>query len=116
MVRIPVPQHEAPTNPAVRRVSYACEDGQRLTVLFDDRDQSALVAEAGQSPFALQRSPGQERGGFFYEGAGHVLFGAGARAGYASDGAEPVDCYVRGARQLSYRDAEPRPPAYDGDR
>ena len=117
VVRIPIPQREAPPSPGVRRVSYACEDGQGLTVLFDDGDQSAMVLAAGRSPLALRRSPGQERGGFFYEGAGHVLFGAGARAGYASDGAEPVDCYVRGApRQLSYRDAEPRSPADDGDR
>ena len=124
VVRIPIPQREAPANAAVRRVSYACDDGQGLTVLFDDSDQSAMVLAADRSPIALRRSPEQERGGFFYEGAGHVLFGAGARAGYASDGAEPVDCYDRAApRRLTYRGAEPRlpgggddPAAYGDDR
>ena len=106
MVQIPMPGRQTmPTGP-VRRVAYVCQDGQDLTVLFDDRDQSATVLAGGQNPVALRRSQPEDAGGFFYEGAGHVLFGAGARAGYASDGAEPIDCYAAGARrQLSSRDA-----------
>ena len=119
VVEIPAPPRETLPPNAVRRVSYVCEDGRGLTVLFDDRDDSAMVLAADRNPVALRRSQAEEAGGFFYEGSGHVLFGAGGRAGYASDGAEPVDCYARGARrQLSYRDDGPRQPEYrrgDGD-
>ena len=97
----------------VRRVSYACADGEGLTVVFDDGDRTAMVLIEGQSPQALRRTSGADGGGFFYEGSNHVLFGAGARAGYASRGAMPVDCYLRGtARQFSARqDAETDYPA-----
>ena len=85
-------------------MSYACQDGAALTVVFDDGDRTAMVLVEGQRPMALRRTQGADSGGFFYEGAGHVLFGAGARAGYASDGARPIDCYAGGAvRQLSAR-------------
>lgn len=116
VVSIPVRPRPQPVA-GVRRVAYDCEDGQGLTVLFDDRDQTAMILARGQDPVALRRSEREAgSGGFFYEGGGHVLFGAGSRAGYASDGAEPVDCYSRGARrQLSYRDEQPRPPAYRGE-
>ncbi len=115
VVDIPPPPRDPTTPNAVRRVSYVCEDGRGLTVLFDDRDDSAMVLVRDSNPVAMRRSPA-EAGGFFYEGSGHVLFGAGARAGYASDGAEPVDCYARGARrQLSYRDEGPREPEYQRD-
>ena len=102
-ISIPTPAPRLPS--PVRRVAYVCENGQGMTVLFDDRDETAMVLSGGRDPVALRRDQGRETGGFFYEGAGHVLFGAGARAGYAMDGARPVDCYARGApRQLSYRD------------
>jgi hypothetical protein len=105
-VLIPLPA--APQPSPLRRVAYDCEDGRGLTVLFDDRDQSAMVLSGGREPVALRRSQEREQGGFFYEGGGHVLFGAGARAGFAADGAEAVDCYARGAgRQLSSRDDRP---------
>ena len=106
VVQIPIPgPREDPLAGPVRRVAYACEDGQGLTVLFDDRDQSAMVLARGQNPVALRRSQAEDDGGFFYEGSGHVLFGAGARAGYASDGAEPIDCYAGAPRrQVSSRE------------
>jgi len=108
-VRAPAP---APVE-RVRRVAYACADGLGLTVLFDDRDGTAMVLARGQDPIALRRTDTRARGGFFYEGADHVLFGAGVRAGYAAEGAEPVDCYAgEGARRLSYRD-RPRPSRFD---
>lgn len=104
-VRIPLPVRQAAP---VRRVAYVCEDGRGLTVLFDDRDETAMVLTGGRDPVAMRRSQEREQGGFFYEGGGHVLFGAGPRAGYAADGAEAVDCYARGAgRQLSSRDERP---------
>lgn len=104
-VRIPPPVRQPSP---MRRVAYVCADGEGLTVLFDDRDETALVLTGGRDPVAMRRSQDREAGGFFYEGGGHVLFGAGGRAGYATDGAEPVDCYARGARrQLSYRDDRP---------
>jgi hypothetical protein len=98
---------------AVRRVAYVCADGQGLTVLFDDRDATAMVLARGQDPIALRRSRNESEGGFFYEGSGHVLFGAGARAGFASDGARPVDCYAA-RRQLSYRDGPRYGGGYEG--
>ena len=104
-LRAPEPARLEPPPAQVRRVSYACQDGAALTVVFDDGDRTAMVLVEGQRPLALRRTEGADGGGFFYEGSGHVLFGAGARAGYASDGAQPVDCYTRGAvRQLSARD------------
>ncbi len=100
----------------MRRIAYVCEDGRGLTVVFDDRDETALVLAGGREPVALRRSQDRERGGFFYEGGGHVLFGAGARAGYATDGSEPVDCYAGGAgRQLSSRDERTYSPRFSGD-
>ncbi len=104
-VRIPPPARAAPV---LRRVAYVCEDGRGLTVLFDDRDETAMVLTGGREPVAMRRSQEREQGGFFYEGGGHVLFGAGLRAGFATDGTEAVDCYARGARrQLSSRDDRP---------
>ena len=104
-LRAPEPPRIEPPPAQVRRVSYACQDGEALTVVFDDGDRTALVLAEGQRPLALRRTEGAEGGGFFYEGSGHVLFGAGVRAGYASNGAQPVDCYTRGdIRQLSARD------------
>ncbi len=109
MIQIPAPPRDPLPGGPVRRVAYVCEDGQDLTVLFDDRQGSATVLARGADPVALRSSPSADDDGFFYEGSGHVLFGAGARAGYASDGAEPVDCYTRGGRrQLSYREPPPR--------
>ncbi len=106
----PPPQAEQ-----IRRVAYACEDGQGLTVLFDDGDQTAMVLVHDQDPLALRRSRDQG-GGFFYRGSGHVLFGAGARAGFASEGAQPVDCYARGARrQVSSRAEAPYTASSDED-
>ena len=96
------PSDPPPSDP-VRRVVYACEDGQGLTVLFDDRDQTAMVLPHDQDPVALRLNRDHDSGGFYYEGSGHVLFGAGARAGYASDGARPVDCYAGARRELSSR-------------
>ena len=113
-VRIPAPppRQAAP----LRRVAYVCQDGRGLTVLFDDRYQSAMVLARDQDPVALHRNQGREDGGFFYEGGGHVLFGAGARAGYAEDGSEAVDCMARSARrQLSYRDEPRYAPRFSGE-
>ena len=117
VVQIPIPAPQAdPSAGPVRRVAYVCEGGQGLTVLFDDRDQSAMVLAGGQNPVALRRTQAEDAGGFFYEGSGHVLFGAGGRAGYASDGAEPIDCYTGAARrQLTSRD-EPRREYEQDDR
>ncbi|HEY5411669.1 MAG TPA: hypothetical protein VIJ94_13185, partial [Caulobacteraceae bacterium] len=110
------PPDPPPADP-VRRVVYACDDGQGLTVLFDDRDQTAMVLPHDQNPIALRLNQDHDSGGFYYEGSGHVLFGAGARAGYASEGAEPVDCYARGARrQLSSRAEATYAAGPDGDR
>jgi len=111
--RAPEPRPAVRQAPPVRRVAYDCEDGRALTVLFDDRDQSAMVLAGGQDPVAMRRTETRAVGGFFYEGQGHALFGAGARAGYAADGSEPVDCYARGARrQLSYRGEQPYGPRF----
>jgi hypothetical protein len=94
----------APLPNPVRRASYSCADGQTLTVVFDDGSRTALVMTDGQRPQALQRTEGAVERGFFYEGSGHVLFGAGTRAGYASEGAQPVDCYLnQGMRRFSAR-------------
>jgi hypothetical protein len=111
--RAPEPRPVLRQAPPVRRVAYDCADGRALTVLFDDRDQSAMVLAGGQDPVAMRRTQTRAIGGFFYEGQGHALFGAGARAGYATDGSEPVDCYARGARrQLSYQGEQPYGPRF----
>jgi hypothetical protein len=113
-ISIPPPAPRLPS--PVRRVGYVCDNGQGLTVLFDDRDETAMVLSSGRDPVALRRSQDREAGGFFYEGGGHVLFGAGGRAGYATDGSRPVDCYAGGARrQLSYRDERPYGRRFDDE-
>jgi hypothetical protein len=99
----PIEPRRAPTPVRpILRVSYSCADGGAMTVVFDNGGRTAIVTVEGERPEAMQRAQGAGGGGFFYEGEGHVLFGAGSRAGYASDGAEPVECYLRsGARRLS---------------
>lgn len=92
--RVEMAQQGAPTRPqAAQRVSYACEDGRRLVVLFDPRGDTAEVLSQDEDPLVLRRTSARQ--GFRYETWDHALYGDRQRATYEAGADGPVDCWAR---------------------
>lgn len=74
----------------VIRTSYLCNNGERLTVDFDNPRQMATVRNsAGQAVDLHQELAGT---GLWYRASGYELRGEGAMATWTGDGREPTDC------------------------
>ncbi|WP_420477577.1 MliC family protein [Brevundimonas sp. FT23028] len=74
----------------VIRTVYLCNDGQRLTVDFDNPRQMATVrnSEGGAVDLFQERSAD----GIWYRASGHDLRGKGSMATWSADGLEPTTC------------------------
>jgi len=74
----------------VVRTVYLCENGERLSVDFDNPRDMATVRDATGEAVDLTRERAVE--GLWYRNSGHELRGEGAMATWTSDGREPTDC------------------------
>lgn len=74
----------------VIRTSYLCNNGERLTVDFDNPRQMATVRNSsGQAVDLHQELAGT---GLWYRASGYELRGEGAMATWTGDGRQPTDC------------------------
>lgn len=74
----------------VIRAVYLCEDGERLSVDFDNaREMATVRTSRGEAiDLFMERAPE----GIWYRASGHDLRGRGQFATWASEGAEPTEC------------------------
>lgn len=74
----------------VIRAGYLCNNGERLTVDFDNPRQMATVRTSNGEAVDLY----QERAasGIWYRASGHELRGEGVLATWTADGREPTEC------------------------
>lgn len=74
----------------VVRTIYLCNNGERLSVDFDNPRQMATVRNSNGEAVDLY----QERAttGLWYRASGHELRGEGVLATWTSDGREPTEC------------------------
>jgi hypothetical protein len=74
----------------VVRAVYLCENGERLSVDFDNaREMATVRTSTGDAvDLFMERAPE----GLWYRAAGHELRGRGQFATWASEEAEPTDC------------------------
>ena len=74
----------------VIRTSYLCNNGERLTVDFDNPRQMATVRNSSGKAVDLHRE--QASSGLWYRASGYELRGEGAMAVWTGDGRQPTDC------------------------
>ncbi|WP_420470016.1 MliC family protein [Brevundimonas sp. FT23042] len=74
----------------VIRTSYICNDGQRLTVDFDNPRQMATVRNSTGEAVDLFQERAAD--GIWYRASGHELRGRGSMATWSADGLEPTTC------------------------
>lgn len=74
----------------VIRTVYLCNNGERLSVDFDNPRQMATVRNSNGEAVDLY----QERAasGLWYRASGYELRGEGVLANWTSDGREPTEC------------------------
>lgn len=74
----------------VIRTVYLCNNGERLSVDFDNAREMATVRNSTGEAVDLF----QERAatGLWYRASGHELRGEGVMAHWTADGREPTDC------------------------
>lgn len=74
----------------VIRTVYLCNNGERLSVDFDNPRQMATVRNSNGEAVDLH----QERAatGLWYRASGYELRGEGVMATWSADGREPTDC------------------------
>ncbi|MCS6625076.1 MliC family protein [Roseibacterium beibuensis] len=74
----------------VIRTSYLCNNGERLTVDFDNPRQMATIRNStGKAVDLYQEQAGS---GLWYRASGYELRGQGAMAIWTADGRRPTDC------------------------
>lgn len=74
----------------VIRTQYLCNNGERLTVDFDNPRRMATVRNStGQAVDLYQE---QALSGLWYRASGYELRGEGVMAEWTSDGRQPTDC------------------------
>lgn len=74
----------------VIRSSYLCNNGERLTVDFDNPRRMATVRNSsGKAVDLHQEAAGS---GLWYRASGYELRGQGAMATWTDDGRQPTDC------------------------
>lgn len=74
----------------VIRTVYLCENGERLSVDFDNPRDMATVRQSTGEAADLTRERAVE--GLWYRNSDHELRGEGALATWTADGREPTDC------------------------
>ncbi|WP_125257026.1 MliC family protein [Brevundimonas fluminis] len=74
----------------VVRAVYLCDNGERLSVDFDNaREMATVRTSMGEAiDLFMERAPE----GLWYRASGHELRGRGQFATWASEDAEPTDC------------------------
>lgn len=74
----------------VVRTVYLCNNGERLSVDFDNAREMATVRNSSGEAVDLfqERTPT----GLWYRASGHELRGEGVMAHWMADGREPTDC------------------------
>lgn len=74
----------------VVRAVYLCNNGERLSVDFDNPREMATVRNSnGEAVDLYQERAGS---GIWYRASGYELRGRGAMAAWTADGREPTDC------------------------
>lgn len=74
----------------VIRAVYLCNNGERLSVDFDNpREMATVRNSSGEAVDLYQERSGS---GIWYRASGYELRGAGAMATWTADGREPTDC------------------------
>lgn len=74
----------------VIRASYICNDGDRLTVDFDNPRQMATVRNSRGEAVDLYQARAAD--GIWYRASGYELRGRGAMATWSADGRPVTDC------------------------
>lgn len=74
----------------VIRTSYLCNNGERLTVDFDNPRQMATVRNSSGKAVDLHQE--QAGSGLWYRASGYELRGKGVMATWTDDGRQPTDC------------------------
>ena len=74
----------------VIRTVYLCQNGDRLTVDFDNPRQMATVRNSTGQAVDLHQARAAD--GIWYRASGYELRGVGAMATWSADGVEPTDC------------------------
>ena len=72
------------------RTVYLCNNGERLTVDFDNPRQMATVRNSSGKAVDLHQE--QATSGLWYRASGYELRGEGAMAVWTGDGRQPTDC------------------------
>jgi hypothetical protein len=74
----------------VIRTVYLCDNGERLSVDFDNPRDMATVRNSSGEAVDLFREPAAD--GLWYRSGAHELRGEGLLATWTADGREPSDC------------------------
>ena len=72
------------------RTVYLCNNGERLTVDFDNPREMATVRNSAGSAVDLFRERAAD--GLWYRASGYELRGEGVMARWTGDGREPTEC------------------------
>ena len=72
------------------RAIYLCNDGERLSVDFDNPRQMATVRNSTGEAVDLFQARAAD--GIWYRASGYELRGRGAMASWSADGRAPTDC------------------------
>lgn len=74
----------------VIRTVYLCENGERLSVDFDNARKMATARNSNGEAVDLYQEPATE--GIWYRASGYELRGQGIMATWIADGRQPTDC------------------------
>ena len=74
----------------VIRAVYICNDGERLSVDFDNPRQMATVRNSRGEAVGLHQTRAAD--GIWYRASGYELRGRGAMASWSAQGRRPTDC------------------------
>lgn len=74
----------------VIRAVYICDNGERLSVDFDNPRQMATVRNSKGEAVDLYQARAAD--GIWYRASGYELRGRGAMASWSAQGREPTDC------------------------
>ncbi|RZJ01908.1 MAG: hypothetical protein EON90_00915 [Brevundimonas sp.] len=72
------------------RTVYLCNNGERLSVDFDNPRQMATIRNSNGEAVDLFQERSAD--GIWYRASGYELRGKGVMATWSSDGREPTDC------------------------
>lgn len=78
------------TRDRIIRSVYLCNNGERLSVDFDNARSMATIRNSSGEAFDLFQQDVPE--GLWYRSSGYELRGEGIQARWSADGREPTDC------------------------